>query len=96
MYDRKGKLFLTPFQRKVVTHPWQFLNTWKYIHYNPVRHQFAQDPFGWPHSSVHDYRQNKEHRVSISNGRILAESTLDFNNMRDFKPDWNDFMEFDY
>ena len=29
MYDRKGKLFLTPFYRKVVAHPWQFLNTWK-------------------------------------------------------------------
>jgi len=96
MYDRKGKLFLTPFQRKGIGHPWQFLNTWKYIHYNPVRHNFTEDAFDWPYSSIHDYRQNKDYRVLISSAQSLAESNLGFTDTKDFKPDWNDFIEFDY
>ncbi len=96
MYDRKGKLFLSPFKRKCVINPWQFLNTWRYVHYNPVRHQFVEDPFDWPFSSIHDYRQNKDHFVLISEAQRLAESSLGFTALKDFKPNWSDFIEFDY
>jgi putative transposase len=26
-----------------------------YLHYNPVKHGYADDPYGWPWSSLHGY-----------------------------------------
>ena len=96
MYDRKGKLFLLPFQRKPVTNSWHFLNTWKYIHYNPVRHQFTQDPYAWPFSSIHDYRLKKSDLIALLEAQTNSESSLEFLLAKEFRPDWNDFLEFDY
>jgi putative transposase len=26
-----------------------------YIHYNPVKHEYAKSPFGWKHTSIHEF-----------------------------------------
>ncbi len=28
-----------------------------YIHYNPVKHGYVRNPFGWSYSSIHDFRK---------------------------------------
>ncbi|MGE0590807.1 MAG: transposase [Cyclobacteriaceae bacterium] len=90
MYSRRGKLFLTPFKRKEVTNNQQLVNTWKYVHYNAVHHRFVDDPHDWPHSSIHEYRLSKSSWLKL----------LPFENnqtaIRNIKPDWNDFLNFDY
>lgn len=105
MYERKGKLFLTPFKRKPITNSWHFLNTWKYIHYNAVRHQFTKDPYEWPFSSIHDYRLKKSDFISLlypdlsgfeNLSGLKMESDLQFLGAKGLMPDWNDFLEFDY
>lgn len=96
MFDRRGKLFLLPFQRKAVTNSRQFLNTWRYIHYNPIHHGFTEDVYDWPFSSAQDYRLQKVDPVSLLMARKNSSTQLDFSNPTDFKPDWNDFLEFDY
>jgi putative transposase len=96
MYNRKGKLFLAPFQRKPITNSWHFLNTWKYIHYNPVHHGFVESPLDWPHSSVHDYLLRKIDPIILIEAKLKSESSLDFSTTSDFKPNWNDFLELHY
>lgn len=96
MYKRRGKLFLLPFQRKPISTPWHFLNTWKYIHYNAVHHGFTDSPFDWPHSSVHDYLLKKIDPLILREAMIKSESLLDFSKTGEFKPHWDDFLNFDY
>ena len=33
----------------------QFYRALNYIHINPVKHQYVEDPYEWPWSSVHNY-----------------------------------------
>ena len=95
-YNRKGKLFLLPFQRKPIANQWHFLNTWKYIHYNPIHHGFVSDIFDWPFSSVHDYRLIKIDPILLQEARRLSESELNQSLSQEFIPNWNDFLDFDY
>ena len=96
MFTRRGKLFLAPFKRKLITNQWHFLNTWKYIHYNPVHHGFVNDTFDWPFSSVHDYRLKKIDPLVLLAVQENAGSKLDQTLSQQFKPDWNEFLDFDY
>jgi putative transposase len=96
MYDRRGKLFLLPFQRKPITNQWHFLNTWKYIHYNAVHHGFVKDIFDWPFSSVHDYRLKKIDPIILLEAKRLSESELNQGLSQEFIPNWNDFLEMEY
>ena len=96
MYGRRGKLFLLPFQRKPITNPWHFFNTWKCIHYNPLHHGFTDDVYSWPFSSIHDYRQKKSNKITLMEAQRKSDTSLEFSQMKDFKPDWNDFLDFNY
>lgn len=96
MFERRGKLFLLPFQRKPITNSWQFLNTLKYIHFNPVHHHFCRDPFDWTHSSVHDYRLKDSRWISLSQAQKKSEANINVSEIRDFRPDSSDFLEFNY
>lgn len=90
MYDRRGKLFLTPFKRKPVTNQRHLINTWKYIHFNPVHHRFVDDSYEWPHSSIHDYRLKESKWLDLLD---VTENSMSLN---DFNPDWNDFLDLEY
>jgi len=96
MYSRRGKLFLTPFNRKPVSTPWHFLNTWKYIHYNPVHHGFTENALDWLYSSIHDYLLKKIDPLILLAAKTRTGSELGFSTTKDFKPDWGDFLEFNY
>ena len=86
VYARRGKLFLAPFQRKLVSGSRQFYNTAKYIHNNPVKHQFVDDPFDWTFSSIHLYRDKNIQSINRINDKPGKSSN----------PGWNDFIELDY
>lgn len=59
VYKRRGSLFLKNFKRKRIESEHQFLNTFFYIHLNPVKHGFVKNLFNWPYSSYLDYRDQK-------------------------------------
>lgn len=48
---RKGKLFIEPFNRKLVTTPEYYTKLIHYIHANPVHHGFCTKVDEWPYSS---------------------------------------------
>ena len=54
----KGKIWCSYSDRAIRSekHYYTVLN---YIHYNPVKHGFANSPYDWKHSSVHKYLQEK-------------------------------------
>ena len=52
-YNRTGKLFETPFERKLVDNKNYFRQLIYYIHFNPQRHGFVKDFRDWKFSSYH-------------------------------------------
>jgi REP element-mobilizing transposase RayT len=54
-YERRGTLLETPFKRPLVESEVYFLNTLKYIHYNPIHHGFVDELESWDYSSYHAY-----------------------------------------
>ena len=51
--ERKGKLFMEPFNRKTVLTPEYYTKIVHYIHANPVHHGFCKQITAWPYSSYH-------------------------------------------
>ena len=39
-----------------------------YIHYNPVKHQFVDDPFKYRYSSIHDFQKKGIYQSDWGNG----------------------------
>jgi REP element-mobilizing transposase RayT len=62
-YGRSGALFERPFQRIEVTDEPYFAQLVTYIHLNPVRHGFVDDPAEWPFSSYQALRTAKPSRL---------------------------------
>lgn len=58
-YERRGSLFENTFKRKPVTKDRYYNQLIRYIHLNPVKHGFVNDPINWPYSSYHSYLSNK-------------------------------------
>lgn len=52
-YDRKGKLFNTPFNRIRIEDEGYFEYLIGYIHRNPLHHGFCEDWNGWQYTSYH-------------------------------------------
>jgi REP element-mobilizing transposase RayT len=50
-YERRGSLFQERYRRKRVITKKNFLNLLKYIHFNPSRHEIAEDFREYPYSS---------------------------------------------
>jgi hypothetical protein len=55
-HGRSGSLFERPFQRIQVLDEAYFAHLVTYIHLNPVRHGFVDQPGEWPFSSYHALR----------------------------------------
>ncbi|MFK5857452.1 MAG: hypothetical protein QM503_15085 [Bacteroidota bacterium] len=66
MYDRMGSLFMKNFKRIRVDDDDYFLNLIKYIHLNPVSHNFAQKPEDWKYSSYNSILSSKSTLVKRS------------------------------
>lgn len=63
MYDRKGSLFMMPFNRKLINSDEYFVRLIAYIHNNSTHHGFTSRPGDWPFSSWHAYVFNKLTRI---------------------------------
>jgi REP element-mobilizing transposase RayT len=67
-YDRKGSLFLSNFQRKLVNNDSYFTRLIAYIHNNPVHHRFVDNPVEWRYSSWHAYLRDKKTKINKKEG----------------------------
>lgn len=59
MYERRGSLFIRPFNRKHINSDKYFTQLIAYIHNNPIHHGFTEDLSDWPFSSLHAYVLDK-------------------------------------
>lgn len=48
---RKGKLFIEPFNRKLISTQADFIKVVKYVHFNPVKHGYCKKVEDYPYSS---------------------------------------------
>ena len=55
IYDRRGALFLDYLKRTNIDDEKYLLNTFRYIHRNPVHHGLARDAIEWKFSSYRSY-----------------------------------------
>lgn len=66
--ERKGALFMRPFNRIEVDHPEYFQQLFHYIHQNPIKHGYCENLLDWPYSSYllylkEDYSTLSVHKV---------------------------------
>ncbi len=59
MYNRRGSLFLDNIKRIPIQNDDYFTNMIRYIHFNPVLHNFTDDLHLWKFSSIHSYHSDK-------------------------------------
>jgi putative transposase len=55
--DRKGKLFMEPFNRRLVETPANYTQLVRYVHASPLRHGLCQRVGDWRFSSYHHFFQ---------------------------------------
>ncbi len=60
MFDRRGSLFQPRIRRKEVNKDTYFTTVLLYIHWNPVRHGFVNQPVEWSFSSIHEYLSSSD------------------------------------
>ncbi len=90
--NRKGNLFQKSFKVFEIDSLSYLLNTVRYIHYNPVHHNFTASYDEWHWSSFKDYRFEyddfvvKEDILSAFDG---ASNFMDFHLNRPDKEDWD-------
>jgi REP element-mobilizing transposase RayT len=76
-YNRRGTLFLRSFHRKKITDENYLRNVIRYIHMNPVSHNFTDKPCKWQHSSYNNV-------VAYPNGTLNKEIISYFGDLKDF------------
>jgi putative transposase len=69
MYQRKGKLFLENVNRNLIEEEDYFLFLIRYIHSNPVKHDFTTNMLDWEHSSIHAF-------ISQQNTQLLRSEVI--------------------
>ncbi len=77
-YNRKGKLFMLPYKKKLVEEDAYFISIINYIHRNPIHHGLTHDHTSWKYSSYNAY-------LSISKTRIKRDIGMEyFGDIRSF------------
>jgi putative transposase len=56
--DSSGRKVWYGYTDRAIRSERHYFTTLNYIHYNPVKHKWAESPYGWPQSSVHWYLQH--------------------------------------
>ncbi len=59
VYDRRGSLWIDQTKRFKIASDRYLMSTIKYIHQNPVKHNFVNDPSDWTFSSYHTFLSEK-------------------------------------
>jgi putative transposase len=54
--QRSGRTWQNRFWDHIIRDQDDFNRHVDYIHYNPIKHGLVRSPFDWPHSSVHQWR----------------------------------------
>jgi REP element-mobilizing transposase RayT len=67
-YNRKGSLFLDNINRKPVTNDRYYTQLVTYIHQNPVKHGFVEEPSDWPFNSYNIYLSRKQTQLERAEG----------------------------
>ena len=52
-----GRIWQNRFWDHIIRNDIDLNNHIDYIHYNPVKHGFAESPFEWRHSSIHEFKE---------------------------------------
>ncbi|NBC05424.1 MAG: hypothetical protein GVY20_17195 [Bacteroidetes bacterium] len=60
LYNRRGRLFESSLKRKPILNDNYFTNMIRYIHFNPVLHEFVNRPTDWKFSSIHTLLSEKK------------------------------------
>ncbi len=60
MYERKGSLFLDNLKRKPINDDTYYTQLIRYIHLNPIKHGFVDQPHDWFHSSYRSLLSEKK------------------------------------
>ncbi len=76
-YNRRGTLFLRSFHRKKITDENYLRNIIRYIHMNPVSHNFTKSPEKWLHTSYNNV-------IGYPNGTLNKEIIGYFGDIKDF------------
>jgi len=88
-YNRKGKLFMLPFNRVWVSNETYFSWLIAYLHRNPIHHKFCSDFETWTYSSYEEIFHFLE-----GEGKVLVEDTiLDLNFLAEWFGSTNDFLK---
>ena len=64
-YDRKGPIFRSPLQHKLVTNQEYLIQLCKYIHMNPVKANLADNPEDWIYSNYLEW-------IKKRNGKLIS------------------------
>ena len=64
-YKRMGSLFMTNFNRELITDKKHFINTVMYTHRNPVHHGFCKSYHDWSYTSYFDVFEKKSKIVEL-------------------------------
>lgn len=83
--NRIGSLFRNNIEREIVTNDDYFRNLIKYIHNNGVKHEFVENSFDWPHTSIHAYKSNRPSLLKREDIFNLFNSPSDFWNFHENK-----------
>jgi putative transposase len=60
-YNHPGRRVWYRFTDRAIRSPRHYVTTLNYIHYNPVKHGWAQSPYDWEESSVYLYLEHLGH-----------------------------------
>ncbi len=69
MHQRKGKLFLENVNRNLIEEEDYFLFLIRYIHANPVKHDFTTNMLDWEHSSIHAFMSQQN--TQLLRGEVI-------------------------
>ena len=93
MYHRKGRLYISPFQRIHIQNPSYLLHLSKYIHKNPLKAKLVTRVGDWKYSSYCEYIGKREIDF-INPGFILDILSDDINSsIVDQQKDYREFVE---
>jgi REP element-mobilizing transposase RayT len=89
-YNRTGKLFELPFERKVVDSETYFKKLIYYIHFNPQKHGFVKDFREWPYSSYNTFIGDRPTKLKREKAMEWFIDKSDFVSSQQIAPNFKD------
>lgn len=99
VYSRRGSLFNHPYKRIIISDGFYFTKLIRYIHFNPVKHNFVSSIEDWDYISYHELISDKDtflQRKSVINWFGGLQEFINFHNIindHSLKYDMNDMND---